>query len=86
MARELGMNPKKFGSLANQHHESWKIPLQEFIVQCYRKSFNRLEPEHVRSLEELMEAEEMRRKRKQERRDQKTAPQRDEQRFRGHHT
>ena len=31
MARELGMNPKKFGSLANHKQESWKLPLNEFI-------------------------------------------------------
>lgn len=44
MARELGMNPKKMGSLANQKQEPWKVPLQEFIVGCYFKRFNRTEP------------------------------------------
>ena len=70
MARELGMNPKKFGSLANEKQEPWKVPLREFIAQCYRKSFGPSEPEHVRSLEQLMEAHELRRKRKQDRKAQ----------------
>ena len=67
MARELGMNPKKFGSLANENQEPWKVPLREFIAQCYFKRFGRSEPEHVRSLEQLIEADEARRKRKQDR-------------------
>src|SRR5580700_10428334 len=67
MARELGMNPRKLGSLADQGQEPWKLPLPEFIVECYRKSFGRSEPEHVRSLEEVVQAEERRRKEKQTR-------------------
>ena len=62
MARELGMNPRKLGSLADGGQEPWKLPLPEFIVECYRKSFGRSEPEHVRSLEEVVQAEEKRRK------------------------
>jgi len=26
MARELGMNPRNFGSLANDRQEPWKLP------------------------------------------------------------
>src|SRR3979411_183341 len=52
MARELGMNPRKLESLADGGQEPWKLPLPEFIVECYRKRFGRSEPEHVRSLEE----------------------------------
>jgi len=73
MARELGMNPKKFGSLANEKQEPWKVPLQEFIAQCYRKRFGRSEPEHVRSLEQLIEADDLRRKRKNDRKAQNAA-------------
>jgi len=29
MARELRLNPKKFGSLANTKQEPWKLPLPE---------------------------------------------------------
>src|SRR5260370_39680829 len=67
MARELGMNPRKLGSLAGGGQEPWKLPLPEFIVECYRKSFGRSEPEHVRSLEEGVQAEEKRRKEKEPR-------------------
>ena len=42
MARELGMNPKKFGKLDNHDQEPWKMPLGQFIEHCYRKRFGRL--------------------------------------------
>ena len=71
MARELGMNPRKLGSLTDGGLEPWKLPLPEFIVECYRKSFGRSEPEHVRSLEEVVQAEERRRKEKQARKAEK---------------
>jgi hypothetical protein len=71
MARELGMNPRKLGSLADGGREPWKLPLPEFIVECYRKSFGRSESEHVRSLEEVVHAEERRRKEKQARKAEK---------------
>ena len=32
MARELGLNPKKFGKLANHRQEPWKLPLPQFIA------------------------------------------------------
>lgn len=51
MARELGMNPKKFGSLANHKQEPWKVPLPEFIEQCYEKRFGKRMPDDVRSIE-----------------------------------
>lgn len=44
MARELGMNPKKFGKMAPNRSEPWKAPLGEFIEKCYRKRFKRPEP------------------------------------------
>jgi hypothetical protein len=31
MARELGLNPDKFGKLANHKQESWKLPLPQYI-------------------------------------------------------
>jgi hypothetical protein len=65
MARELGMNPKKFGSLANEAQEPWKVPLHEFIAQCYHKRFDRTQPENVRSLEQLIEIDELRRQQRQ---------------------
>jgi len=47
MARELGLNPKKFGGLANHRQEPWKLPLPEFIAECYRKRFHRERPAKV---------------------------------------
>jgi hypothetical protein len=41
MARELGMNPKKLGKLANHKQEPWKAPLPEFIESLYWKHFKR---------------------------------------------
>ena len=35
MARELGLNPKKFGSLDNTKQQPWKLPLSEFIEEIY---------------------------------------------------
>ncbi len=52
MARELGLNPKKFGSLANHRQEPWKVPLPEFIAELYAKRFGKSRPDRVRSLEE----------------------------------
>ncbi len=55
MARELGMNPRKWGSIANHKQEQWKSPLPEFIEQCYVKRFGKSEPEDVRSIEKKLE-------------------------------
>jgi hypothetical protein len=41
MALELGMNPKKFGSLANHKQEPWKAPLPVFIESIYFKRFKK---------------------------------------------
>jgi len=52
MARELGMNPKKLGGMANHGQQPWKVPLPQFIEQCYEKQFRRTQPIDVRSIEE----------------------------------
>jgi hypothetical protein len=44
MAKKLGMNPKKFGSLVPNKSELWKKPLGQFIESCYFKRFQRREP------------------------------------------
>lgn len=54
MARELGMNPKKFGKLANHQQEPWKAALPIFIEDCYFKRFGKERPEQVRSIEEVL--------------------------------
>jgi hypothetical protein len=56
MARELGLNPKKLGKLANHDQEPWKLPLQDFIVKLYIKRFGRARPETIRSIEEAAAA------------------------------
>ena len=56
MARELGMNPKKFGGLANHHKEPWKTPLPEFIEALYFKRFKKPQPDQVRTIEEVVAA------------------------------
>ena len=38
MARELGLNPKKFDGLANNKQEPWELPLPEFISGAVRPS------------------------------------------------
>ena len=52
MARELGMDPKGFGKLANHKQERWKLPLSQFIEERYFKRFGKAEPEQVTSIEE----------------------------------
>ena len=44
MARDLWLNPKKFGSLANNKQQKWKAPLSEFIEDIYFKRFKKEEP------------------------------------------
>lgn len=52
MARELGLNPKKFGKLANHKQEPWKMPLPEFIQHLYFKHYGKHRPDIVVSIEE----------------------------------
>jgi hypothetical protein len=52
MARELGLNPRKFGGLANHRQEPWKAPLPMFIEQLYRKRFGKPQPDRVLSIDD----------------------------------
>lgn len=61
MARELGLNPRKLGKLANYKQQPWKVPLPAYIERLYEKQFGRSRPERVRSIEELVR---LRRKKK----------------------
>ncbi len=67
MARELGMNPKKFGGLANHHQERWKLPLPEFIEHLHFKSFGKSAPDRVVSIEERVKQLETKKREKRER-------------------
>jgi hypothetical protein len=51
MARELGMNPKKLGGLANHKQEKWKSPLPDFIEDLYYKRFKKEKPDIVKILQ-----------------------------------
>lgn len=70
MARELGMNPKKLGGLANHKQQPWKAPLPVFIEQLYEKRFGRSSPEKVVSLEELERQRSLKKQARRERRRQ----------------
>lgn len=69
MARELGMNPKKFGKKANHKQEPWKAPPRVFIEELYFKRFDKSRPDKVESIEQIArgkaENKAKRRKRKQ---------------------
>jgi hypothetical protein len=68
MARELGMNPKKFGKISNEKQEPWKAPLPAFIEHIYLKRFGRDRPSDMKSIEEVFRAKE---KKKEEQRKKK---------------
>lgn len=63
MARELGLNPKKLGSLANHDQERWKSPLPQFIEELYHERFGRDRPELVMTIEELAQKKKKKQKR-----------------------
>ena len=65
MARELGLNPDKFGSLDNHKQELWKAPLPQFIERIYFKHFKRESPETIMSLAQIIEGKENKKKKKQ---------------------
>ena len=69
MARELGMNPKKFGKISNHKQEPWKAPLPVFIERIYFDRFGKKGPDNVKSIEQMAKIQEKkkaeRRKRKQ---------------------
>jgi len=68
MARELGLNPKKFGSIAITRQEPWKLPLLDFIEELYFKYFKKNRPDNVRSIEQMVKDYN---RKKEERRDRK---------------
>ncbi len=54
MARELGLNPKRFGKISYTRQEPWKAPLHAFIEELYFKRFGRARPPNVKSIEEIV--------------------------------
>jgi hypothetical protein len=71
MARELGMNPKKLGKLANHRQEPWKQPLPQFIERIYFKHFGKACPDHVLSLEDWTRQEGAKKQEKKQRRQER---------------
>ena len=67
MARDLGLNPRKFGGLANHHQEPWKQPLPQFIEEIYFKRFKKAKPDQVRTIEEVVIARQNQKSAKQAR-------------------
>ena len=64
MAREMGLNPKKLGNLANHKQEPWKMPLPRYIEHLYEKRFGKVLSGKIKPIE-VVDTE--RRKRKAER-------------------
>ena len=54
MAKELGLNPKKFGKLQPTKQQPWKLPLSEFIEDIYFKHFKKSTPDNVKSIEQMV--------------------------------
>ena len=57
MALELGLNPKKFGSLDNHKQQPRKEPLPDFIETIYSKS----QPDEVKTIEQVFKLQELKR-------------------------
>jgi hypothetical protein len=75
MARELGMNPKKLGGIANHRQEPWKTPLPQYIEELYLKRFKKEQPDNVRSIEQIVADKERKQaERRERRRQQREAP------------
>ena len=70
MARELGLNPKKLGGMANHRQEPWKVPLPQYIEELYLKRFKKERPDNVRSIEQMVADRERKQTEHQERRRQ----------------
>lgn len=64
MARELGMNPKKLGKLANHHQELWKAPLPIFIERIYFKRFGKEHPDEVLTIRQVVEKQQAKKRAK----------------------
>lgn len=60
MARELGLNPKKFGGLANHKQDPWKLPLPAYMEEIYFKCFNKECPDNVQSIEQMVKEKSVR--------------------------
>ena len=62
MVRELGLNPKKLGSMVNHKQEPWTRPLPRYIEHLYRKQLGKDIPDDTRSIESKTRENAIRRK------------------------
>jgi hypothetical protein len=73
MARELRMNPRKLGGMANHRQEPWKVPLPQYIEQLYLKRFKKQRPDSIRSIEQIVAGRDCKQTQRRERQQQETA-------------
>lgn len=66
MARDLSMNPRKFGKIADHKQEPWKAPLPVFIEHLYYNRFGKARPDEVKSVEQLVRKREEKRAKRRE--------------------
>jgi len=64
MARELGMNPKKFAKIDNHRQEPWKAPLPIFIERIYFKRFGKERPDEVLTIRQFAERQQAKKRAK----------------------
>ena len=64
MARELGLNPDKFGKIDNHKQEVWKAPLPKFIEEIFYKRFKKERPDVVKPLKQILKEQEIKAKAK----------------------
>ena len=66
MARELGLNPKKFGKMDNRDQEPWKMPLGQYLEHLYFKNFRKERPDVVLSIEKKVRSQKEKKARKRQ--------------------
>lgn len=66
MARELGLEPRRFAKYADTKDQPWKLPLKEFIAALYFKQTGLKEPDPILTMEELAAAHVARRIKKKQ--------------------
>lgn len=69
MARELGFKTTSLPKIDNHKQKSWKTPLPQYIESLYEKRFKREKPEVVKSLNQQLKEDEIKRKAKKKAKD-----------------
>ena len=74
MARELGLNPDKFGKIDNHRQETWKVPLPQFIEEIYFKRFKKEHPDTVKPLKQILKELEIKKEAKKKAKEERRKP------------